>query len=249
MVKGILYFHQGFTDIFNCLGLIDYYMVRYDELIVLCAERAQDIIKFYIKDKVNVSIILVNYSIPQHNQNMVNYLKDNKNIQVGDYDLLFHGVHEIERVDKYKNGFSLAMQKNYFFVKSFYVGYDIDYITRIDCFNITRDFVLEDTIYNNFIDKYGENYILYHEIIETPRKPDIAYVNLACISTTFFDYIKVLENSIELHLKDSVWSILVYLLACKYNLFENKKITIYGKRGLNAYYNDPIKLNNWIIKS
>ncbi len=61
--------------------------------------------------------------------------------------------------------------------------------------------------------------------------------------------IKVLENATEIHLLDSVWGSLCYHLDCKYNLFKNKNIPVYlyAKRGYEAMFSDPIKMDNWII--
>ena len=72
-------------------------------------------------------------------------------------------------------------------------------------------------------------------------------INLNKISNIFFDYIKVLENAIEIHLLDSVWGTFIYMLDSKYKLFQNKKIYLYANRGYIAMFIDPIKLNNWII--
>ena len=60
--------------------------------------------------------------------------------------------------------------------------------------------------------------------------------------------IKVLENAIEIHLLDSVWGALIYQLDAKYKLFQSKKIILYAKRGYNAMFLSPVKLDNWIIK-
>ena len=57
------------------------------------------------------------------------------------------------------------------------------------------------------------NYILHHEITEKARDfTDCAYVNLSRSTNIFFDYIKILERSREMHLLDSVWAVFVYLL-------------------------------------
>ena len=70
---------------------------------------------------------------------------------------------------------------------------------------------------------------------------------LVWVYLIFFDMIKVLENSIEIHLLDSVWGAFVYLLDAKYRLFKNKKIFLYAKRGYKSMFEEPVKLNNWII--
>ena len=59
--------------------------------------------------------------------------------------------------------------------------------------------------------------------------------------------IKVLENALEIHLLDSIWGAFIYQLDANYKLFQNKKIFLYAKRGYNIMFEQPIKLNNWII--
>jgi hypothetical protein len=131
-------------------------------------------------------------------------------------------------------------------VNSFYECYDIPYITRINDFIFNRDYELENKVYNNFIKKYGTEYILYHEVIEN-YNTKIPIINLKGISNIFFDMIKVLENAIEIHLKDSVWGALIYQLDAKYRIFKNKKIVLYPERGYVKMFTEPVKLNNWII--
>jgi hypothetical protein len=133
------------------------------------------------------------------------------------------------------------------FVKCFYELYDIPLKVKIDYFNLKRDEDIEEKIYNNFIEKYGKKYILNHEIDFSSENKDISCVNLNEISEIFFDYIKVLENSIEFHLLDSSWGALIYILDCKYGLFKDKKIYLYAKRGYTKMFTEPILLPNWEI--
>ncbi len=258
--KGILYFHQDWTDIMNCLSFIDYYKKFYDELIVLSVARAYDLVNFYVKNKPNIFVLY--HDIFQFYEGLqivkcielfFNNLQVERNISINinDYDLLFHGFHDRERIDNYKDAFanssSTMKSGSNFFLNKFYTCYDIDYMNRINCFNVNRDYQLENNVYNNFVKQYGTNYILYHEVLETEKKPNINYINLNKISSVFFDFIKVLENSIEFHVIDSVWADLIYLLDCKYKLFQNKKIYLYAKRNYESMFTEPILLDNWII--
>jgi hypothetical protein len=63
----------------------------------------------------------------------------------------------------------------------------------------------------------------------------------------FFDYIKVLENAIEIYLLDSIWGAFIYQLDAKYKLFQNKKIFLYAKRGYRKMFEEPVRLENWTI--
>lgn len=244
MIKnGILYYHQGWTDIINCLALINYYCKLYDKIYLIMREDAKELINFYTKYLKNLEIYYINKNILDH-QNIIKYLEDNyKNLDIQDINFLGIGGHDHLRNDKYKNYFSL---NSGFFVNKFYTDYKIPYINRINNFTFNRDRKLENNKYNDFINKYGKDYILYHETIENYNK-NITIVNLNGISNTFFDMIKILENAIEIHLLDSVWGALIYQLDAKYKLFQNKKIILYAKRGYNEMFLSPVKLDNWTV--
>lgn len=254
---GIFISHYGWTDIFNCLALIDYYLETYNQLYVIYPIYSKDIINFYIKNK-NVIPIYVNVrdnriiakifsNKQQFKQTLIEYnivtnnIPDNKDI-----DLLFHGMNDIYREDKYINLFGYNLNK---FVNRFYTLYDINYDTRYKFFNIVRDYHLENKIYLEFINKYGKNYILHHEIneINEPSNNNYSIINLNCITNTYFDYIKVLENAKEIHVLDSSWGAFIYLLDARYKLFNNIKISVYCKRNYNWMFEEPIKLENWKI--
>ena len=164
-------------------------------------------------------------------------------LNLHNYDFLGIGCHDIIRKDKYNNSFRCI---DNCFVKGFYQSYDIPYITRINNFEFSRSYQLEEKTYNNFINIHGNRYILYHEVIENYNK-DIKIINLNGISNIFFDTIKILENAIEIHLLDSIWGAFIYQLDAKYKLFQNKKIFLYAKRDYRKMFEEPIKLDNWII--
>ena len=241
--EGILYFHQGWTDIINCLALINYYCNLYDKIYLIMREDAKQMIDFYIKDLKNLEIYYIVKNILD-NQNINEYLKNNyKNLDIQDIDFLGIGCHDHLRNDKYKN----ANKKTCgFFVNKFYTSYEIPYITRINYFTFNKDIKLEENKYKEFINKYGKEYILYHEVIENYDK-NKKIVNLNDISNTFFDMIKILENSVEIHLLDSIWGAFIYQLDAKYQLFQNKKIILYAKRDYQTMFLSPVKLDNWII--
>ena len=49
MKNGILYFHQGWTDIINCLPLATFYSKTYDKVYVLMRKDAKDLVDFYVR--------------------------------------------------------------------------------------------------------------------------------------------------------------------------------------------------------
>lgn len=247
-MQGLLIFHQGWTDIVNCLPLINYYTNIFELVYLLIREDSKDLIEYYTSHINNLKILYGNYQTGYDDvMECINSHKDTQNIR-----FLFHGLYDNFRIDNYKNRFQQKMElESPFFVEYFYSSYDIDYITRVKDFEFIRDYELENIIYQEFINKNGTRYILYHSDCVyqkiTNYLDNTNYIDLNQISMKFFDYIKVLENSIELHLLDSVWAAIVYLLDTKYKLFCEKKVYVYCLRGYQHMFTNPIKLDNWNI--
>jgi hypothetical protein len=237
--------HQGWTDIFNCLSLINYYSSKYEFIYYIVRDDAKQFVNFYIENLINVKAIYCNKEKVIDSINIKKYLNDVHNLNKGKF--IFHGYHDIYRTDEFNRVFNT---NKYYFLESFYILYNIPYSVRIDYFNFNRDKLLEQKVYNNFINKYGEKYILHHEI---PDKPSniidncIPYINLNGITDTFFDFIKIIENSTELHLIDSVWAAFIYIIDAKYAIFKHKKIYVYCKRDHYQMFLKPITLSNWIL--
>ena len=239
--NGILYFHQGWTDIINCLGLINYYCNKYDKIYLLIREDAKNLIDFYITDLIKVQPLYETKDTENLNFDYV----INK-YKITNYDLLGIGIHGSHRNDEYRDNYSITCKNGVDFVEAFYISYNIPYITRIDEFTFTRNYDLEKTTYQNFVNKYGNDYIIYHEVIRDYDESK-TIVNLNSISDTFFDMITVLENALEIHLLDSVWGAFIYQLDAKYKLFKNKKISLYANREYKLMFTKPVQLDNWII--
>ena len=267
---GCVFFHQGWTDIIVCLPLINYYSEIYDKIYILMRDGSKNLIDFYIKNFNNVFVIYFNFNIvynPEFNIDTNfnnNYiLVDNNIIRIPEnYDILFHYHFDIYRKDKYKNINKIKNIQVSSFQEAFYKYYDIDFSTRINKFEFTRNLELENSVYENFINQYSNKYILYHDDENNTRngnfyvntkinfdikKSDFNYVNLNLKSNTFFDYIKVLINSAEMHLIDSVWGALIFQLDAKYGLFGHIPIYLYPLRNHHNIFNNS-KLNNWTIK-
>jgi len=237
---GILYFHQGWSDIINCLSLINYYSNIYDKIYLIMRNDSNLLIDFFTKNLYNIIILYEDKNNLDIQKNRIENVINKYKIPLYS-DILCIGYHDIFRKDK--NKFKYI---DNCFVKGFYESYDIPYIVRINNFIFNRNYELEEDTYNNFIKLNGKEYILYHEVIENYDN-NIKIVNLDKISNIFFDFIKIIENSIEIHLLDSSWAVFIYLLDCKYKLFSNKKIFLYNKRDYRKMFEDPIKLPNWII--
>jgi hypothetical protein len=250
MKNGILYFHQGWTDIFNSLSLINYYCNLYNKIYLVVREDAKEILNFYCKSINNIIILYIDKYILD-NDNIMKYIKDEYNINTDELECLFHGYSDIYRDSIYKDIFHLKfIPYQMCFVKCFYEFYDISYTTRINLFEFERNYEIEEIRYKEFVNKYGANYILHHEIFEKDKKineNNNSVVNLNGTSNKFFDMIKILENAKEIHLLDSVWGAFIYLLNAKYNLFKNIKVYLYPKRNFILMFRDPILLENWIF--
>jgi hypothetical protein len=247
--------HQGFTDIFNCLAHIDYYISldKYSTLCCIIREDAKDIVNFYCRNKSNnkTNVICIYFSLSYldhivHSGNFDVYQHYKSVLQISDYDSLFLGIPDKHCTNHYKNKFFSINDTNW--CKRFYTVYGIDYDVRYKFFNVCRDENLENSEYLKFITKNGNNYSLSHSVDKskiTSTSDNI--IDLTNTSTIFFDYIKILENAKELHLIDSVWAILVYLLNCKYGLFNNHKVVIYCRigEGHKFFFTDSFNFPNF----
>ena len=259
-MNGIIYFHQGWADIFNSLSLINYYYDKniYDKIYIIIRNNGKEIVQFFTRDKPNIIIIDFDASILCKNSvcnddKIFEYYNNNYKDIMNNSDYLFHGWSDKFRYDKYKNSFSNLNKNNQNTdsINLFYEAYDLDKNIRIDNFIFTRDIQLENNRYNEFISINGDEYIVYHNFYENKNNLTIPFINLDKSTNVFFDYIKILENSKEIHVIDSSWAIFIYLLDTKYKLFYNKNIPIYLylKRNYKKMFEDPIKLDNWIFIS
>jgi hypothetical protein len=253
MKNGLIYFHQGWSDIINCLSLINIYSEKYDSIKVLIRSDAKEMFDFYIRDKNNVTALYFDKE----------YLDANNPVLISNIDssyaTLFHGYHDIYRNDSYRGVFNRSI----FYVEGFYTFYNIDFMDKVNFFGFERDLDKENFFYDDFIKKYGKDYIVFHSDesrdinIYLNKEKDINYVNLNGISNNIFETIKVLENSKEIHIIDSIWATFCYLLDTKYHIFENKNIYLYpfldrsgsNLENTNTKILEPIHPLNWKIKN
>jgi hypothetical protein len=262
--KGILHFNQGITDIFNCLGLIKYYTEKYNYIFIFMREDMKGFIDYYTKDIRNIKIIYISFKLHLEYWNSI--VDNDIDISINNDELIYlNNQTDINTLDKLYIGQMDKFNTNYpniwlnkihsygDFVKLFYESNNIDYRIRIDYFNFERNYELENIKYNEFINKYGKKYILFHSsettcILENYINDKYkTSINLHNISILFYDYIKILEESEEIHLIDSSWAVLIYLLDLKYKIFEHIIIYYYPLRhNIKFFINNPL-LNNWKI--
>lgn len=255
MKKGHLYFHQGWTDIVCQLALVNYYRQSYDDLNVVIRSDAKDLFDFYIRGLTGVN--------PRYVQ-MDNGRQINSQpfIDMEGRDQLFHGHIDMSRPDQFNNAFNNYCNGGRYtiFIEGFYVAYGIPYETRVSHFSIQRDEALENKVFDEFVLKHGDRYVLVHDdqnnhlngpySVNTKIDIDTPFpqVNLNRASSVFFDFIKVIQNAREVHLVDSVWAAICYHLDARYGLFLGIPINLYPKRGHTLMFTQPKTLNNWIIK-
>lgn len=248
--------HMGYSDVFNCLSLIDFYREQYDEVIFVATPIHKKHVDYYIRNKTGVSAVY-----GEANEHIAAQIAVNEKI-----DNLSIGFHDCTRSDCFKDSFSNAFhktKKDEHFAKLFYTLYDIPYDVKIDYFNLERDSFLEDKIYDDFVDIINSHkYVIYHSGDEDnikqvmSRNDNYSYINVNGKVNNIFSFIKVLEQSKELHLVDSAWASVVYLLDAKYGVFKDKEIFLYPyptrSGGLIKDINvnilqSPKSLNNWKI--
>ena len=241
-LHAILLFHQGYTDIINCLPIVSIYQKKYNHLYICIRQECNELLSFYTSPFTNIHIITYN-----HQSGCPPILHS---IHLFDGDLLFFGDWDIHRRDKYKG---IYQQRTHgCLVQHFYLLYDLDYNDRITQFSFQRNFECENKKYNEIVNPQCTNYIVCHDtfenkILQLPK--NIHIIQLDHISNIFFDCIKILENAHEFYFIDSVWACLCYLIDCKYKLFHNKKIYVYCFRGYESMFEYPIKLQHWNILS
>jgi hypothetical protein len=262
-MHGILWFHRGWTDIINSLSFIEYFKEKYELLIVLSYKTNENIFRYYCRGKSNVSIYVLS------TDDDLTILKEIDNIvdKYKDVEKNYIGLHDRYRVDKYNAAYlnygrgddsledlefiNQRINFKYYFVNKFYEAYNIPFTTRVTHFDLKRDEDLEDAYYKKNI--RSEPYIVLHDtpstVMPLERKSDAKYFQLDNTTPIFFDAIKVLENATEIHLIDSVWAALCYILDVKYKIFRNKSITVYCIRGHDIMFKYPVKLDHWNIVS
>ena len=119
------------------------------------------------------------------------------------------------------------------FRKYFYVDYGISRNISIDYFIIERNLDLELKLYKEFKNKTNKKYIIINDDVKRNLLIDkniikiknVEIYQLSNCSKNIFDIISIIENSEEIHTISTFWSLIIYQLQKKYNLFN--KIPIY----------------------
>jgi hypothetical protein len=272
-MKATIIIHQGWADLFSNNGIINYYSNIYDELIIFTLDENRKkllefifnniktikivIPKFHnIYDGINTCLNCITYGssncCPRDNYIKCKYIdysdyNDYTNIKIGGFNN--YNNWEKFRSDKYSENIS--------FSHCFYLYNNININDRINNFKIFRDNEIEKNNYINLINEIGDKYIVIHEDIERNiiinknyiEDKNVKLYNLDKKSNNMVDQIKILENSEEIHLIDSNYSVLIYFLSFSNDILKTKKIFLhtYMRNGRDILiYKNPSP-NNWIF--
>lgn len=222
MKSGILYFNQGWTDIVNCLPLINIYSNIYDKLILLIRNDAKQLVNYYTRGLDNVVCFYEEKEATE--RDFLNVIHNViKKSEVINADFLFHGHWDRYRNDEKKNRFLFTEELH--FASSFYLDYGFSEEDRISNFVLPRDAKAENDFYVNFFDVHKETSVLVHDSLEKKLNVNGTRLNNSCANPLLA--VKVLQLAKEIHLIDSLWAAVCYHLDSKYGLLKNVDVRIY----------------------
>lgn len=255
-MNALLYFHQGWTDIMNCLPMINIYAAKYRIVYLLVRKDAWGLIQFYIRGMGNVFPIYAPHV-------------DLNRLGISVVDIAHHKITRFELMgqldglrplsDPQRGAYQRFVEQKAYkradgtmshpFERVFYEAYGMPYSDRVDKFTLYRDPLLEESVYNRVVKQ--KPYICVHSnpllnLMICPQN-NLHRIELNQASNIFFDYIRILQHAEELHLIDSVWAGLCYLMDAKYGYFHQKPVYVYCYRDFHRMFTEPVTLPNWNI--
>ena len=111
--KGLLHFNQRYTDIFNCLSLINYYTDKYNYIFLFMRDDIKDLIDYYTKNIKNIKIIYISYELHLEYWNSI--VNNNIDISINNKELNYlncqSNINDLDRIyigqmDKFNNNYS-----------------------------------------------------------------------------------------------------------------------------------------------
>ncbi len=124
---GTMLFHQGFTDIVNCLPLINIFSKKFKKINLIMRDDFKEIVDFYLNQFSNVEACYhEKFKIDNHLSQVISLYSENST-------MLIFGMYDGYRTHEYINAYGGA-PANMFFVESFYTPYDVDYSNRVSMF-------------------------------------------------------------------------------------------------------------------
>jgi len=260
-IKSTFICHQGYTDLINCIGLINYYSKFNDELLIFVYDNPRLVLlKYLLKDNKKIKITIPKLSIDKknnesciicHTENNCSYCPrcPTTNCHYIDYSKYLDYQHI--KIGCFNNYFKwdFFMNNNKFsFAHCFYLYNGVLYENRINNFFIYRDIKNEKQKYDQLIGKIGYNYIVVNGCADKINT-DYKIYDLTNVSEILVDQLEIIKNAKEVHLIDSVYSVLLYLLFKKYNYTTEGNIHIYFRQNRHRkFYENPLIDNNkWIF--
>lgn len=134
---------------------------------------------------------------------------------------------------------------------SFYTLAFFDKSFVFEYFNIIRNCDIESQQYNKYNLKEKE-YIVINRINEMNRLlNDDNLFELNYKSKTMLDMLKIIENSKEIHIYDSLYGMIIYLMYFKMKCFQNNTIYYhrYARKKIHKFFDNKLisTSNNWRI--
>lgn len=254
--------HYGWTDIINTVSITNFLLSFYDKIYLIYHKVKEPFYLYYYRN--HPQVVLLPFETPNDDAILIEKCLQERQ-QLGIVHFNFFGFYDRYRKDQFQGRFQALgggdsslgdtetvrgrENQEYYFVRKFYEGYGIPYDIRVSSFFLDRDLQIESQFFESFV--HTRNYTLLHDThdLSIPLEKDKTktYYQLNQCSNLFFDAVKVLENADEIHLIDSVWAAVCYLLDAKYGILRHIPIYVYCLRGHQLMFTYPVKLPNWTL--
>ena len=230
--KATIIHHQGFGDLFTSNSLCIHYANKYEEIVILVSTESRlKVVQSMYRNIPNIRCELADVSTHYNGVDsclncmtigspvrcprggskciFVDYSRfhDYNNLKIGCFDN--YGQWSSFLSNKIKLGSS--------FSHSFYDYHNISLNDRIKLFDISRD-ESENNLYEQIVSSLGKEYAVIHDDpnrgLGIPNvKSNLPRYYLNSKSNNMIDQLKIIEQSKEVHMIDSSYSVLVYFLS------------------------------------
>jgi len=270
--------HQGYADLFNVNGLYIFYALRYNKvkILVLTIDRKQ-ILDYIFEKFSNISVDVPDFTsfgenrkqnkdsciichtygspkqCPRIKKTTCKYVDYNKYIKEG---YTINKLHCFDNYDKWDQ----FLKKQISFAHAFYNYYNINTDFRTNLFTIPLDKI--NNLMNKKFKLESNKYIIIHEdpkrkiIIDRKYVHNTQYIEFNVNEKSLFliDLLSLFLNSYgDIHLIESSWSVILYLILCRYKLPQLLEKNIYihvGDKHRDIHiYSNPIMSNITIIRN
>lgn len=183
-----IYHHLGLGDHIICNGLVRTLINENDEYIMFVKDHNLTSVKFMYRDLKNLNFIVGN------DDQVQSYLQENS---IDDNDLIMIGFYRHPESKEFDD--------------SFYLQHNLDFNLRWDKFKIVRDYDSELELFKTFGVEEGK-YVFIHDDIDRELIIDESYIinkefkivrPKQGLTDNIFDYMYLIDNSIECHFMDS----------------------------------------------